>query len=116
LAFNYTGFIEEIVKGNALRNPAPLPNNIWGYPKDVAGYDFDLAKAKEYFQRAVAEGAPMRRLIELHVQQPLEPCTSAGQRLGQKRQALVHPVIDTAMVVGELLVAMREAVVGTRKR
>src|SRR5580704_18547589 len=29
-AFNYTGFIEEIVKGNALRNPAPLPNNIWG--------------------------------------------------------------------------------------
>jgi peptide/nickel transport system substrate-binding protein len=37
-AFNYTGFIEEIVKGNALRNPAPLPNNIWGYPKDVVGY------------------------------------------------------------------------------
>jgi peptide/nickel transport system substrate-binding protein len=78
-AFNYTGFIEEIVKGNALRNPAPLPNNIWGYPKDVAGYDFDLAKAKEYFQKAVAEGAPMRRPIELHVQQPLEQTIQAGQ-------------------------------------
>jgi peptide/nickel transport system substrate-binding protein len=74
-AFNYTGFIEEIV----LRNPAPLPNNIWGYPKDVAGYDFDLAKAKEYFQKAVAEGAPMRRPIELHVQQPLEQTIQAGQ-------------------------------------
>ncbi len=30
-SFNYTGFIDEIVKGNAQRNPAPLPNNIWGY-------------------------------------------------------------------------------------
>jgi peptide/nickel transport system substrate-binding protein len=78
-AFNYTGFIDEIVKGNAQRNPAPLPNNIWGYPKDVTGYGFDLAKAKEYFDKAVAEGAPMRRPIEMHVQQPLEQTTQAGQ-------------------------------------
>jgi len=35
--------------------------------------------------------------------------TSAGHRVGQKRQALVHAVIDTAMVVGELLVTMRNA-------
>jgi hypothetical protein len=34
---------------------------------------------------------------------------SAGQRLSQKRQALVHPVIDTGMIVGEFLVAMRDA-------
>src|ERR1700746_604799 len=34
---------------------------------------------------------------------------SAGQRMGEKGQALVHPVIDAAMVVGELLVAMRNA-------
>jgi hypothetical protein len=27
----------------------------------------------------------------------------------EKRQALVHPVIDTAVVVGKLLVAMRDA-------
>jgi hypothetical protein len=33
----------------------------------------------------------------------------AGQSLSEKRKALVHPVIDTAMVVGELLVAMRDA-------
>src|SRR6266436_7504116 len=32
--------------------------------------------------------------------------TSAGERLGEKRQALVHPVIDSGMVVGELLVAV----------
>ena len=39
----------------------------------------------------------------------LGPYTSAGQRLDEKRQALVHSVIDTCMVVGELLVAMRNA-------
>ena len=71
-AFNYTGFIDEIVKGNAVRDPVPIPNNIWGFPKDVAGYDFDLKKAKEYFDKAVAEGAPMKRPIQMHVQQPLE--------------------------------------------
>ena len=35
--------------------------------------------------------------------------TSAGQRLDDKRQALVHPVIDTGVVIGELLIAMRNA-------
>ena len=40
---------------------------------------------------------------------PLGPYTSAGQRPGEKRQALVHAVIDTAMVVRELLVPMRDA-------
>ena len=49
-AFNYAGFIDEIVKSYAQRNPAPLPNNIWGYPKDVTGYEFDLAKAKEHLR------------------------------------------------------------------
>jgi hypothetical protein len=33
----------------------------------------------------------------------------AGKRLGEKRQALVHPVIDTGMVVGELRLAMCDA-------
>jgi peptide/nickel transport system substrate-binding protein len=78
-AFNYGGFIDEIVKKNARRDPTPLPDNIWGYPKDVAGYDYDLAKAKEYFQKAVSEGAPMRQPIELHVQQQLEQTIQAGQ-------------------------------------
>jgi peptide/nickel transport system substrate-binding protein len=78
-AFNYAGFINEIVKGNARRDPTPLPDNIWGFPKDLVGYDYDLAKAKEYFQKAVGEGAPMRRPIELHVQQQLEQTIQAAQ-------------------------------------
>src|SRR5439155_24259407 len=60
-------------KGNAQQN------NIWGYPKDVQGYEFDLGKAKEYFDKAVAEGTPMRRPIEIHVKQPLDQTTQAGQ-------------------------------------
>jgi peptide/nickel transport system substrate-binding protein len=77
--FNYTGFIEEIVKGNAVRDPVPIPNNIWGFPKDIAGYDFDLKKAKAYFDKAVSEGAPMKRPIQMHVQQPLEQTVQASQ-------------------------------------
>jgi hypothetical protein len=34
---------------------------------------------------------------------------TSGQRLGEKRQALVHPVIDTGVVVGKLLIATRNA-------
>ncbi len=78
-AFNYDGFINEIVKGYATRNTSPTPNNLWGYPKDEKGYDYDLAKAKEYFDKAMAEGAPIKRPIELHVQQPLEQTVQAGQ-------------------------------------
>ena len=42
---------------------------------------------------------------------PTEPpdFLSAGQRLGKKRQALVHPVVDAGMVVEEFLVAMCNA-------
>jgi peptide/nickel transport system substrate-binding protein len=78
-AFNYMGYINEILKGNAQRDPVPLPTAIWGFPKDVKGYDYDLAKAKEYYQKAVAEGAPMKRPIELYVQQELEQTVQAAQ-------------------------------------
>ncbi len=77
--FNYQGFIDEILKGNAQRDPTPLPNTIWGFPKDVAGYDYDLKKAKEFYQKAAAEGAPMKRPIEIHILQQLEQTTQAAQ-------------------------------------
>ena len=78
-AFNYAGFIQEILKGNAQRDPTPLPNTIWGFPKDVAGYEYDLKKAKEYYQKAVAEGAPMKRPIEIHILQNWSRPTQAAQ-------------------------------------
>jgi len=80
-AFNYDGFIDEILKGYAVRNPAPMPNNLWGYPKDVNGYDYDLKKAKAFCDKARAEGAPIDRPIEIHTQSQLEQTNQAAQLL-----------------------------------
>ena len=80
-AFNYDGFIKEILKGYAERNPAPMPNNLWGYPKDVKGYDYDLKKAKAFCDKAKAEGAPIGRPIQIHTQSQLEQTNQAAQLL-----------------------------------
>jgi peptide/nickel transport system substrate-binding protein len=80
-AFNYPGFIDEILKGYAVRNPAPVPNNLWGYPKDVVAYDYDLKKAKTFCDKAKAEGAPIGRPIEIHIQSQLEQTNQAAQLL-----------------------------------
>lgn len=80
-AFNYDGFIKEILKGYAERNPAPMPNNLWGYPKDVVGYDYDLKKAKAFCDQAKAEGAPVGRPIQMHIQSQLEQTNQAAQLL-----------------------------------
>ena len=45
-AFDYDGFNKEILGGTVERNPAPIPNNMWGVPRDVKGYTYDLDKAK----------------------------------------------------------------------
>src|SRR5262245_8549233 len=78
-AFNYDGFIKEILKGYAERNPAPMPNNLWGYPQDVKGYDYDLKKAKAFCDQAKAEGAPIGRPISIHIQSQLEQTNQAAQ-------------------------------------
>jgi len=51
-AFDYDGFIKNILSGSVARDPVPLPNNLWGAPKDVKGYDYDLEKAKEYLAKS----------------------------------------------------------------
>jgi len=45
-SFDYDGFINDILKGAVARNPGPNPNNLWGAPKDMKGFTFDLEKAK----------------------------------------------------------------------
>ena len=51
-AFDYDSFIKDVLKGRVARNPGPIPNNLWGAPKDLKGYTFDLKKAKEELQQA----------------------------------------------------------------
>jgi peptide/nickel transport system substrate-binding protein len=78
-AFNYMGFIKEILGGYATRDPYPQPETLWGLPKDAKGYDYDMKKAKEYMAKAIAEGAPMKRPIELHVQSENEQSVQGAQ-------------------------------------
>jgi peptide/nickel transport system substrate-binding protein len=78
-AFDYMGFINDILGGYATRDPYPMPNTLWGCPKDAKGYDYDMAKAKEYMAKAMAEGAPMKRPIEFHVQSENEQSVQGVQ-------------------------------------
>lgn len=50
-AFDYDGFNQDILSNSVARNPAPLPNNIWGAPEDAEGYTYDLEKAKEHLAK-----------------------------------------------------------------
>lgn len=78
-AFNYEGFINDILGGYATRDPYPMPDNLWGIPKDAKGYDYDLKKAKEYVAKAMAEGAPMKRPMEIHVQSENDQAVQSAQ-------------------------------------
>jgi peptide/nickel transport system substrate-binding protein len=59
-AFDYDGFINDILKGSVARNPTSNPNNLWGTPKDVKGYSYDLDKAKEELAKY---GGPLRPIV-----------------------------------------------------
>jgi peptide/nickel transport system substrate-binding protein len=82
-AFNYKGFISGVLKDYAVRNAGPIPANLWGAPKDLPPYDYNLDKAKELIAKAKAEGAPVEREIEIHIQQHLAQTTQAAQILQQ---------------------------------
>jgi peptide/nickel transport system substrate-binding protein len=82
-AFNYKGFIDGVLKGYATRNAGPIPINLWGSPKDLPPYDMNLDTAKELLAKAKAEGAPVDREIEIHIQEHLAQTTQAAQILQQ---------------------------------
>jgi peptide/nickel transport system substrate-binding protein len=82
-AFNYKGFIDGVLKGYAVRNAGPIPVSLWGSPKDLPPYEFNLDQAKEFLAKAKAEGAPVDREIEIHIQQHLAQTTQAAQILQQ---------------------------------
>jgi len=54
-------------------------------------------------------GAMRRAETQAKTRNASETDRVAGQRLGEKRQALVHPIIDPRVVIRELLAAMRYA-------
>lgn len=87
-AFNYDGFIGEVLKGYADRNPGPMPNPLWGAPKDAAGYAYDLGKARDFLRAAQAEGVNLRQPIRIHIQSQLEQTNQAAQLFQSDLQSL----------------------------
>ncbi len=80
-AFDYEGFIDVVLGGYPVRNAGPIPQNLWGAPDDLEGYDYDLEKAQEFCDAARAEGAPLDRTLEIHIQTALEQTTQAAEIL-----------------------------------
>lgn len=80
-AFNYEGFIDQILGGYAVRNAGPLPQNLWGSPADLKGYTYDLELAREYCDKAREAGAPVDEPIEIHIMSELALTTQAAQLL-----------------------------------
>jgi peptide/nickel transport system substrate-binding protein len=63
-AFDYDGFNNGILQGTVARNPTPLPNNMWGVPKGVKGYSYDLDKAKAELAKAAVK---VDRPLKIHI-------------------------------------------------
>lgn len=74
-AFNYDAFIKDIMRGQVVRNPGPLPKNLWGWPKDLKGYEFSLDKAKESLAKAPVK---VNRPLEMHIQSESEITVQAA--------------------------------------
>jgi peptide/nickel transport system substrate-binding protein len=65
-AFDYDGFIGKLREGTVVRNPGPIPENLWGNPKDLKGYSFDLTKAKEEIELARKDGVDLSRTLTVY--------------------------------------------------
>jgi peptide/nickel transport system substrate-binding protein len=74
-AFNYESFIHDILKGRATRNPGPMPQSLWGYPRELEGYSYDLEKAKAHLAQAQVK---ITRPLEIHVQSEFEQTVQAA--------------------------------------
>lgn len=76
-AFDYDGFINNILSGSVSRNAGIIPNNMWGAPKDLAGYSYDLDKAKQH----LALVKEPKRPLEIGVLAGFDQSEAAAQLL-----------------------------------
>jgi peptide/nickel transport system substrate-binding protein len=58
-AFPYEAFIDKVMQKNVVRSEGgPIPNKMWGWPKDLKHYNTDMNKAKEEIAIAKKELSP----------------------------------------------------------
>ena len=108
-AFDYDGFNKDILGGLVERNPTPLPNTIWGVPKDVKGYSFDIDKAKAELAQAKAK---LDKPIELAFLTGFQQSEQAAQLL---QNGLTKAGVQSK-VVGYPWPTIVERVQGSRTR
>jgi peptide/nickel transport system substrate-binding protein len=58
--FDYDGFINNILGGTVVRNAGIIPNPMWGAPKDLKGYTYDIDKAKWYLGQVKEKMRPLQ--------------------------------------------------------
>jgi peptide/nickel transport system substrate-binding protein len=58
--FDYDGFNNDILGGTVVRNPGIIPNPMWGAPKDLTGYSYDIDKAKWYLSQVKEKLRPLQ--------------------------------------------------------
>lgn len=59
-AFDYDGFNDKILGGTVVRNNGIIPNPMWGAPKDLKGYTYDLDKAKYHLSLVKEKIRPLQ--------------------------------------------------------
>lgn len=91
-SFDYDGFNKDILGGLVERNPTPLPNTIWGNPKDVKGYDYDIDKAKAELAKA-----------QVKVDRPLEIAYLTGFSQSEQAAALMQNGLKKAGIESKVV-------------
>jgi peptide/nickel transport system substrate-binding protein len=76
-SFDYDGFINNILSGSVSRNAGIIPDNMWGAPKDLTGYSYDLEQAKRHL--ALVKGP--KRPLEIGVLAGFDQSEAAAQLL-----------------------------------
>lgn len=94
-AFDYDGFIDQILSGSAERNRVPIPNNMWGVPQDIEGYSYDLDKAKaELGQMSAKIDRPLDIAFLTGFSQTEQAATmmqSGLRKIGVESRLVSHP-------------------------
>jgi peptide/nickel transport system substrate-binding protein len=80
-AFPYQVFIDKVMLGHVDRIRGPIPSGVFGAPASLAGYDHDLAKAREYLQLAAKEGVDIKQEVEFMALTSYDETTSVAQLL-----------------------------------
>ena len=113
-AFDYDGFNNQILGGTGGAQPGIIPNPMWGAPKDLKGYSYDLDKAKHHLglvkekirplQIGVMTGFPQSEQagqmlqagcakIGLDVKVVGEPFTTIAPKLNDRERARPGPAV-----------------------